>query len=516
MRSFTGYARSAPSRTAIVDRDGGRIRYGELSERANRLSRAIAASVDREAATVAALLPNSGLALLAERAVTQLPLYFTPINWHLTAAEAGHILADSEARLLLTAVEFAGTALEAADRAGLPRDRVIVMDGDGRDGCGSLAAFTAGLPADPPEGRAAGQRMLYTSGTTGRPKGVRRPLTGLPPERAAAAVLRRAELYGADHEEGRYLSVAPLYHAAPLAYAVQALEAGHTVVILPRWEPAAALRAVEEHAITWTYMVPMMFADLLSLPPEVRAGHETGSLRSVVHTAAPCPVHVKKAMIDWLGPILAEIYGGTEGGVTFIDSAQWLAHPGSVGRAREGVRIRILDESGHEAGPGEAGRVHFSGTGTFEYWNDPAKTAASRVDGMTTLGDVGRLDQDGYLYLSDRAADLIISGGVNIYPAEIENALLEHPGVRDAGVVGVPDDRWGERVVAVVVPAAGTAPSDALAESIRDFARERIAGFKVPKDIEFRDEVPRSEVGKLLRRDLRASLRAGTGTGRDR
>ncbi|MDN3356359.1 AMP-binding protein [Actinomadura sp. DC4] len=506
MRSFSAYAAGDPSRVAIVDRDGSRITYAELAGRADRLSRAIAAAGPGRPATVAALLPNAAVMLLAERATLQLPTYFTPVNWHLTAGEAAYIIQDSAAELLLTAGEFLATALAAADEAGLARERVIVLDGAARDGARTLAEFTAGQPATPPAGRSAGQRMLYTSGTTGRPKGVRRRLPEVSPEKAAATVLARAELYGAAHEDGTYLSVAPLYHAAPLAYAVQSLEAGHTVVMLPRWDPAEALRAIAEHGVTWTYLVPLMFAELLALEPGARGAYDIGSLRSVVHTAAPCPEPLKRAMIEWFGPILAEIYGGTEGGATFIDSRDWLAHPGSVGRARAGVRLSVLDEAGTELGPGEIGTVYFSGPADFEYWNDPDKTATTRTGGLTTLGDIGYLDEDGYLFLRDRASDVIVSGGVNIYPAEIEQVLLRHPGVADVCVVGAPDERWGERVFAAVVPRDGVPPSDELARSIQDFLRERIAGYKVPRDIEFRSSVPRSEVGKLLRRGVREAL----------
>ncbi|TDV56530.1 AMP-binding protein [Actinophytocola oryzae] len=498
MRTFSHYAAVDPDRVAIVD-EAGEITYGALKAEANRLSGGLLSAGVQPGESIAGLLPNGRHIVLAERAVTQLPLYFTPLNWHLTAPELAYVLRDANATVLLTVEAFRPLALAAAAEAGLAPDRVVVLDG--------TPTLTAGIGTDEPAGRGAGQRMLYTSGTTGRPKGVRRPLPGGTPEEAAAVVVARARLYHADHEDGRYLSVAPMYHAAPLAYAVQALEVGHTVRILSRWDARTALRAIEDDRITWTYVVPLMFGQWLAVDPAERGAADVSSLRSVVHTAAPCPVPVKRAMIEWLGPIIHEIYGGTEGSATFIDAEDWLTHPGSVGRARKGVALRIVDQDGRDLPSGEIGQVYFANAAmAFEYHRDPAKTAASTDAGYTSLGDIGYLDADGYLFLCDRGADTIISGGVNIYPAEIEQALAGHPDVLDACVVGAPDPEWGERVHAVVVLRDGAVTD---AEAIREYLRDHLAGFKVPRTIEFRDAVPRSDVGKLLRRVLREELWEG-------
>ena len=493
-RNFARYAAEDPDRPAVVDADGG-FTYAELLSAANRLSNGIVAAGVRRGETVAVLLPNGRHIVLAERAVTQLPLYFTPVNWHLTAGEVAYILVDSGAVLLLTVRGFLDTALAAADEAGLARDRVVVLDDPG---------FTAGQDDGPPPGRSAGQRMLYTSGTTGRPKGVRRALPDRTPEENAALAVNRAALYRSDHEDGRYLSVAPMYHAAPLAYAVQGLDVGHTIRVLPRWDPEAALAAIDEHAITWMYVVPMMLSQWLALDREVRDRYDVSSLRSLLHTAAPCPIPVKRAAIEWFGPVLNEIYGGTEASATFIDSTDWLAHPGSVGKARATVSLRIVGEDGRDLPPGEIGKVYFANSAMpFEYHRDPQKTADSTVDGHVNLGDIGYLDAEGYLYLCDRGADTIISGGVNIYPAEIEQALAGHPDVLDSCVIGAPDPQWGERVHALVVLRGGVPAGEETAEALRAYLRGEIAGFKVPRTVEFRAGLPRSDAGKLLRRVVR-------------
>lgn len=506
MRNFFSYAQHYPDRPAVITPDGVTITYGQLRADANRVSNLVLARGVGPGETVAALLPNSYEMLAVQRGVLQLPLYFTPVNWHLTAREVGYILGDSGARLLFVTPGYGEAARAAVREAGLDESMIVVVNHDGGPEGGRMTGAVDGVGARVPDRLAAGQRMLYTSGTTGRPKGVRRALSGATPEQASIAAVERAALYQADHEDGRYLSVAPLYHAAPLSYADQALDVGHTVVIMPKWSAPEALTLISEHRITWTYLVPLMFQELLALPPNVREAADTSHLRSVIHTAAPCPVAVKRAMIEWWGPILVEIYGGTEGSATAITSQEWLRKPGSVGRARKNVSIKILDGLGRPLPPGEIGTIYFENTALpFVYLNDPDKTAASRVGGHVTLGDVGYLDEDGYLYLSDRGADLIISGGVNIYPAEIEHALLELPSVRDACVVGRPDPHWGESVHAVVVTDA-TGPHEDLEQRLVAGLRERIAGFKVPRSFEFVTALPRSETGKLLRRDVRARV----------
>ncbi|TDC58482.1 acyl-CoA synthetase [Actinomadura sp. KC345] len=505
VRNFFEYADNDPARVAVVHTDGQQITYGETRDDAHRIGNFLWGRGLAPEDTVACLLPNSYQLMALVRGAAQLPLYLTPVNWHLTASEIAYILGDSGAKILFTAEPFVGLAEEAAAEAGLPDEAVFVLAVAPRGGPSRLAGPVAAASAAPPRDRAAGNRMLYTSGTTGRPKGVRRPLRGISPAEAAGAALARARRYGADHEDGVFLGLAPMYHASPLAYADQALDVGHRVVLLERWNRERALEAIAEHGVTWLYLVPLMMQELVALPEEERAALQVGSIRSVVHTAAPCPPHVKQAMIDWLGPVLVELYGGTEGAATVITSQEWLTHVGSVGRPLPHVSLRILDEDHREVPVGQVGTVYFRNEQlAFVYLGDPEKTAASRLDGHVTLGDLGRLDEDGYLYLSDRSADMIISGGVNIYPAEIEHALLELPGVADACVVGRPDEKWGESVHAVVV-ADRPGTHDEVAASLDAELRVRIAGYKVPRSWAFTAALPRSAAGKLLRREVRES-----------
>jgi long-chain acyl-CoA synthetase len=503
VRNLYEYAQQDPARVAVVHTDGQSISYGELLADMNRVSNFLLSRGIQPEQTIATLLPNGYQLLAVVRGVMKLPLYLTPVNWHLTAAEIAYILTDSNTRVLFTAEPFVDLAREAVAVAGLPEQTAVPLEVQ-HPGHGSrLHGAISDVPAGPPPGQRAGARQLYTSGTTGRPKAVRRPLRNISPADAAGATLARAKRYNADHEDGVYLSFAPMYHASPLAYADQALDVGHTVVMLERWNRETVTAAIAQYGVTWIYLVPLMMQELLALGDDERAALQLGSLRSIVHTAAPCPPHVKQAMIDWLGPILVEIYGGTEGAATVISSQEWLTHVGSVGRPLAGISVRILDDDHNQVPVGEVGTVYFKNNDmAFVYLGDPEKTASSRHDGHVTLGDLGRFDTDGYLYLSDRAVDLIISGGVNIYPAEIEHALLELPGVTDACVVGRPDERWGESVHAVVVTERpGT--EDGLAESLETELRGRVAGYKIPRSWTFVDALPRSAAGKLLRREVR-------------
>lgn len=506
MRTFYHYAETDPDRVAVIDPGGEIISYGEMLSDCNRIGNFLASRDVKSGDTVAALLPNGYPLMATVRGVTQLPLYFTAVNWHLTATEIAYILQDSGVKILFTSAPHTTLAYEAVSAAGLPAETVVELvvspQGHGSRLNGDVASASDSTPA----GLAAGNRMLYTSGTTGRPKAVRRPLRNISPVEAAATAVARAERYGAGHEEGVFLAVAPMYHASPLAYADQALDVGHRVVLMDRWDRDGALAAIAQHGVTWIYLVPLMMQELVAIPDADRADLATNTVRSIVHTAAPCPPHVKQAMIDWLGPILVEVYGGTEGSATVITSQEWLTHVGSVGRPMAGVSVRILDENRNEVPVGTIGTVYFRNDSLpFVYHGDPAKTEGSRIDGHITLGDLGRFDADGYLYLSDRAVDLIISGGVNIYPAEIEHALLTLPDVNDACVVGRPDDHWGESVHAVVVTSRDGDDNERAA-ALEAELRTLIAGFKLPRSWAFVDALPRSEAGKLLRREVRLSV----------
>lgn len=503
-RNYDHYISTVPERPAIITADDEVITYGEFAVRADAVSRLIESVGGQFGDVVCTLLPNGADVIIVQRGALRMPVYLSLVNWHLTAPEIAYILGDSQALLFFTAREFEATAREAVRLAGLDPSILVVVDAPADDPA-SLAARTAGLPLGRPPGEAAGQRRMYTSGTTGKPKAVERTITGRTSADAARFWVDRAEAYGLDQEAGVYLSVAPLYHAGPSSYVEQAIELGQTVVLLRKWNAADAVAAIRRHAVTWVYLVPLMMQDLLRLPADERL---VPSLEVVFHTAAPCPPAVKRAMIDWVGPILVEIYGGTEGSCTVIDSEQWLAHPGSVGRALRNVTIEIRDDDGALLPVGEIGNIYFeNGALAFVYAGDAAKTASSRIGNAVTLGDIGYLDDEGFLYLCDRQADVVISGGVNIYPAEVEHALTEIPWILDACVIGLPDSHWGESLHAVVIldPASAEAGADADAttERIIENLRDRVAGFKVPRSYEFVPTLPYSESGKLLRRQIR-------------
>jgi long-chain acyl-CoA synthetase len=501
IRSFEHYASAFPERTAIIHSDGTTLTFGEVAVASALVSRLLEQVGTEAGDVVCALLPNGPDMLVMQRGVLQMPVYLSTINWHLAPPEIAHILQDSKVRLFFTDSSQLEKAEHAFQLVGVPLEKLVIIDADPEDPR-SLAARVRDLPPGRPDGISAGTRRLYTSGTTGKPKAVLRPLPGVAPHVYAQANIERAALYGVDHEEGTYLSVAPMYHAAPLAYADQALDLGHTVVILPKWDAKLALEAIRRHRVTWSYMVPLMFQELLARPAAEHEGVD--SLRALVHTAAPCPPHVKRAMIEWVGPILTEIYGGTEGSATVIRSEDWLTHPGSVGRARPGATIEIRDDEGRVLGPRDIGHIYFENRGLgFVYANDAEKTASSRIGNSVTLGDIGYIDEEGFLYLCDRLADIVISGGVNIYPAEIEHALKECTWVADACVVGVPDERWGEALLAVVVTTGGPVDEEERSEALTEHLRVRIAGFKVPRLFQYADALPYSEAGKLLRRTVR-------------
>jgi long-chain acyl-CoA synthetase len=361
-----------------------------------------------------------------------------------------------------------------------------------------LAQFDGSDITDP----TAGSSMLYTSGTTGRPKGVYRRNTT-----QVLAALNLAE------PNDVQLCAGPAYHAAPLAFDVRSsMVMGIPLVFVDRWDSEGVLRLIDKYRITRAHLVPIMFQRLLNLPDEVRAKYDVSSLRYIIHGAAPCPPEVKKAMIDWVGPIINEYYAGSEGGAGFVvSSEEWLKKPGTVGKLPDPTALKILDDDGVEVKQGQSGTLYFrvSPIAPFEYYKDPAKTAAAHRGDYFTLGDVGYLDEDGYLFLTGRTAECIISGGVNIYPQEIDNELIKHPAVEDACTIGVPNEEWGEEVKSVLTLNPGYAGGEALAKDIQAFARERLAGFKVPRSIEFVDELPRSPAGKIQRKKVREPYWAG-------
>lgn len=498
---FWAQAAAAPTRRVLITPTGEAWTAGRLHEAANRLVHGLRAAGLREGDAFATVLPNGPEFLTAHLAATQAGFYLVPVNHHLLASEIAWIVADSGAKVLIAHERWAVAATAAADEAGLPAA--------GRHAVGDIAGFRPyaalldGRPGTPPAGRTLGWVMNYTSGTTGRPRGIRRPLTGRPPEESHLGGF--LGIFGITPFDGNvHLVCSPLYHTAVLQFAAASLHIGHRLVLMDKWTPQEMLRLIDTHRCTHTHMVPTQFQRLLALPEDVRASYDVSSLRHAVHGAAPCPEHVKRAMIDWWGPCVEEYYAASEGGGAFATAKEWLRRPGTVGRAWPISELAVLDDDGKPVPPGELGTVYMRmTTGRFAYHKDAAKTDENRIGDFFTVGDLGHLDEDGYLFLRDRKIDLIISGGVNIYPAEIESVLLAHPAVADAAVFGIPQDDWGEEVKAVVEAADGHRPGEELAAALLAHCARRLAGYKCPKSVEFIASMPRDPNGKLYKRHLR-------------
>ncbi|MCU0310844.1 MAG: AMP-binding protein [Acidimicrobiales bacterium] len=503
---FWSVARAHPDRAAVVA-GGVTTTAGELAEAAESVARGLWALGLRRGDTLAIVVPNGVTFFCAHLAAMRAGLYLVPINTHLAGPEIAVIVGDCDAGALVVGADLAASCAAGADAAGIPlRHRFADPAAEGYRPLAELVALGAGAPPLP-DGIAAGTTMMYTSGTTGRPKGVRRPLpTGEADDVYGSAAAVYCQGFGMTPGPGVHLVCGPLYHAGPSASATAALHAGHTVVVMDRWEPEACLDAVDRFGVTSTQMVPTMFHRLLALPPEVKDRYSLATLESVMHTGAPCPTPVKARLMEWLGPVVYETYGGTESVATIATPRRWLQKPGTVGRAIHGITLHILDDDGNELPAGEVGQIWVENANApaAEYYKDPDKTSTMRRGGWVTLGDVGYVDDDGFLFLRDRAVDMIISGGVNIYPAEVESALLQSPLVGDAAVIGVPDDEWGEAVLAIVEPAPGVAPDDGTAAAILADCSTRLARFKLPRRIDFVTTLPRLPSGKLQKRVLRA------------
>ena len=497
-----GHARVTPDKPAyIMAGSGETVTYAELDRRANQGAHLLRSLGLQRGDGIAVLMDNSPRYLEVAWAAERTGVYCTCIPSKLTAGEAEYIVRDGDCRVL---VASGGTAAVAtALKPLIPGVATLMVDGFA-EGFPSYEAARDAQPDTLIADASPGQFMLYSSGTTGVPKGVRHPLPEEPlGENLSALVTLGRGLYGF-HPDMVYLSPAPLYHAAPLRWSMAVQQLGGTVVVMERFDAEAALAAIEKYRVTHAQWVPTHFIRMLKLPEEVRARYDVSSLQSVWHAAAPCPQPVKRAMIDWWGPIIGEYYAGTEGnGFCAISSTEWLAHPGSVGRNLT-AQTKICDEDGEELPPRAEGTIYFAGGGAFEYHNDPAKTAsAANRHGWTTLGDIGWVDEEGYLYLTDRKSFMIISGGVNIYPAELENLLVTHPDVADVAVIGAPHEEMGEEVVAIVQPRDIATAGPELAARLMDFARVNLSHVKCPRRIDFRAELPRHDTGKLYKRQLR-------------
>ncbi len=476
------------------------LSYGELEARANQGAHLLRALGIGRGDTIAFWLPNGPGVFEVYWAGQRTGIYITPIATALTADEGQFILENSGAKLLVGSVDIPGFAALTPPAS---LSNILTLD-EWRQRC-------AGQPERPIADESPGFHMVYSSGTTGRPKGIRLPLPAGSATDPHMLAERAAAIYGVTPDT-LYLSPAPLYHTAPLAYTTSCHRLGATVVVMPKFDPIAALAAIERHRITITQMVPTMFVRMLKLPEAERLRYNLLSLKTVVHAAAPCPVDIKRAMIDWLGPIILEYYGGSEGnGSTFITAEEWLRKPGSVGKANWGT-IHICDDAGNELPAGEPGVVYFEGGWDFQYLGDPDKTRDSRNPvhpSWSALGDVGYLDEDGYLFLTDRKSFMIISGGVNIYPQELENLLITHPRVADAAVVGVPDAEMGEAVKAVVQPLDPTDATPEFAAELIAHCRAHLSPIKCPRSIDFDAALPRLDNGKLYKRLIRDRYWAG-------
>jgi long-chain acyl-CoA synthetase len=505
------WAEQRPDHPAVIMGTSGEvITYAEMHDTACRLAQLLDSL---------GIEPGDHVALCLENRAEYLPLiwgaryagvYFTAISSRLTADELGYIVEDSESRVLITSPAKADQVAALGDRlAGLD---LLASVGGPVDGFQPLEDLLAAQPPTEPPDAVEGQSMLYSSGTTGRPKGVKAPFLAPPLGTAEALTALVTLVFGAT-ESSVYLSPAPLYHAAPLAFCLQFLRLGATIVVEEHFDAEESLALIERHAVTHSQWVPTMFVRMLKLPEETRSRYDVTSMQVAVHAAAPCPVPIKEHMIDWWGPVIHEYYAGTEGnGFVYCNSEEWLAHRGTVGRPLT-APLLILDEEGNQVPTGEEGTIYFGVTAVgrvFEYHNDPEKTASSyREDGASTLGDIGKVDEDGYLYLTDRKANMIISGGVNIYPQETENILVVHPKVADAAVIGVPNEDFGEEVKAVVQPVDAAEAGPELERELIAHCKEHLADFKCPRSIDFRDELPRHPTGKLYKRLLKDEYWAG-------
>lgn len=511
------HARSTPGRTAVTMWPSERsITFGELFERATRLGNLLRGSGVEPGDTVAIFSYNHLGYYEAAWAGLMSGLYVTPVNAHSPAEEAAYVIDNCDAKVLFVS----DSTLEVAERIveDTPKVRMRLSFDGSRHGYLSVDEATEGQPSEPTSEETLGTYMFYSSGTTGRPKGIKPKMPEAPASQGDLidAMGRQFQL----DESGVYLSPAPLHHAAPLRVSMAALGIGAHVVCMERFDAEQALAAIERYGVTVSQWVPTMFIRMLKLPEETRGRYDISSMRRAVHAAAPCPIWVKERMIEWWGPVISEYYSGSENiGATSIESHEWLEHKGSVGRPSTG-EIHICDEAGNELPLGEDGLVYFHLPATeFEYHGDPDKTANvwHPTEPWRTLGDIGHLDEEGYLYLSDRATFMIIAGGANIYPREIEDVLVEHPDVVDAAVVGVPDDDLGEVPFAVVqaVPESGVDPA-VLEEELRDLMREKLARYKLPRQVVFVDDLPRGEDGKLRKKSLREQYAQAGGRARQR
>lgn len=491
------FAREKPDAVAVRDMERHRT-FLELHENANRVANGLCAQGLRPGDAVAILTSNRCEFVEVVLATLRSGLRLTPVNWHLSQSEADYIIDDCEAKALFVEARFLDQDWVSSSHA----HRLCISIGPTDSGATEYANWISGQATDEVPNPEHGTFLMYTSGTTGKPKGVLRRGPDIMQPQWADTFADYA------HETDVQLCCGPVYHAAPLYFDVRwPLVSGAQIILLDKWDSEGVLDLIQTHRITHMHMVPIMFQRLLGLPDELRTKYDVSSLKRVIHGAAPCPRETKRRMIDWLGPVLFEYYSGSEGGAGIvISSEEWLAKPGSVGRIEDPDILKIVDQNGDRVGPNEEGEIlhRVDEQNPFEYFKAPEKTAAQHKGGYFTLGDIGRIDEDGYLFLTGRSAECIISGGVNIYPSEIDQVLIGHPDVEDVCTIGVPNKEWGEEVRAVVQLDGATRPSEDVKQSILDFAAANLSKFKCPRSVDFVDALPRLPSGKIPREKVRA------------
>ncbi len=507
---FWNFTQKDNEKLALVAPDGKEWSRAELQAECNQIVHGLRALGLKQGDAVAAVLPNCAEYVALYLAVSQAGFFLVPINWHLAGPEIAYILKDSAAKAFICHESTTQTSKTAIAEAGFDTQAVFVL-GDlsqtlNQNNLRPYSELLADQPITMPEDRATGMVMFYTSGTTGKPKGVRRAVPKVDPDTNATNYAMFPMLFGIQPEQDNVnYSGSPLYHTAAMTWVTNSLHLGHSVVLHEKWDGEAMLQAIEQYRVTTAHVVPTQLVRLLKLPEAVRTQYDVSSMRHLMHTAAPCSPEVKRSIIGWFGPCIYEYYASTEGGGAICNSEEWLANPGTVGKAWYGADIKILDDEGNEQPTGEKGTVYMlmSDVSRFEYKGDKTKTEKDRFGDYFTAGDIGYLNENGFLFLCDRKIDMIISGGANIYPAEIENVLILHPQVADCCVFGIPNADWGEEIKAVVQPIPGVAADDHFTDNILEFLSERLAKMKWPKSIDYMEQLPRDPNGKLYKRRLR-------------
>lgn len=499
---FWNFADQNPEKLVLVDPAGREWSNRELLDETNRISHGLRTLGLKSGDSVAVAMPNCAEYIAINLAITQIGLYLVPINWHLAGPEVAYILQDSGAKVFISDQQIAKAAIKANGEAHVEN----IFSIGHIEGFRPYSELVEGQPTSLPNDRTAGLTMNYTSGTTGKPKAVKRPLRGISPEMGVQASSGLFHMFGINIGDNNvHYAGSPLYHTAPMAWASISLHMNHALVLIDKWDAETMLQQIDRYKVTLSHMVPTQFTRLLKLPDDVKEKYDVSSTRHMVHAAAPCPPEVKKAMLNWWGPSIHEYYAATEGGGTYASPEDWLKYPGTVGKKWPTSDVKIYDDEANELPTGEQGTIYMrlpKGS-DFEYKGDKVKTAKERIANYFTVGDVGYLNEEGFLFLCDRKIDMIISGGANIYPAEIENVLILHPKITDCAVFGIPNEDWGEEIKAVVQPAPGVSTDEALTQELMDFLETQIARMKLPRSIDYLVELPRDPNGKLYKRRLR-------------